>query len=121
MAGETGDRAEDSGRVVYYLSSILLFPSSAPVLGPLAAWAAAPRTLMFAIISDIHGNLEALTAVLADIERRGITTIYCLGDLVGYGPNPIECVEHALNWRLVILGNHDQAVTYRADGFSKPA
>jgi diadenosine tetraphosphatase ApaH/serine/threonine PP2A family protein phosphatase len=76
---------------------------------------------MFAIISDIHGNLEALTAVLADIERRGITTIYCLGDLVGYGPNPIECVEQALNWRLVILGNHDQAVTYRADGFSKPA
>jgi diadenosine tetraphosphatase ApaH/serine/threonine PP2A family protein phosphatase len=76
---------------------------------------------MFAIISDIHSNLEALTAVLADIERRGAKPVYCLGDLVGYGPNPVECVELAFNWKLVILGNHDQAVTFRADGFSKHA
>jgi predicted phosphodiesterase len=40
---------------------------------------------MFAVISDIHSNLEALTAVLADIEKRGIRTIYCLGDVIGYG------------------------------------
>jgi hypothetical protein len=48
---------------------------------------------MFAVISDIHSNLEALTTVLADIERRGIKTIYCLGDVVGYGPNPKECLD----------------------------
>ena len=39
-----------------------------------------------AIISDIHANLEALTTVLDDIDRRGITRILCLGDVVGYGP-----------------------------------
>jgi diadenosine tetraphosphatase ApaH/serine/threonine PP2A family protein phosphatase len=48
---------------------------------------------MLAIVSDIHGNLEALTAVLAEIDRRGITDIVCLGDIVGYGPNPIECLD----------------------------
>ena len=41
-----------------------------------------------AIISDIHSNLEGLEAVLADIDQQGITEIYCLGDIIGYGPNP---------------------------------
>ena len=45
-----------------------------------------------AIISDIHGNLPALEAVLADIEAQGITDIYHLGDLVGYNPFPNETV-----------------------------
>ena len=48
---------------------------------------------MFAILSDIHSNLEALTTVLADIKKRGIKTIYCLGDVIGYGPNPQECLD----------------------------
>ena len=48
---------------------------------------------MKAIISDIHGNLEALQAVLADIKSQGISEIYCLGDVVGYGPNPRECID----------------------------
>ncbi|MGE4004176.1 MAG: metallophosphoesterase, partial [Planctomycetaceae bacterium] len=39
---------------------------------------------MRALISDIHGNLEALLAVLADIEKQGITEVFCLGDIVGY-------------------------------------
>ena len=43
---------------------------------------------MFAVLSDIHSNIEALTVVLDDIQSRGIKTIYCLGDVVGYGPNP---------------------------------
>ena len=47
---------------------------------------------MIAILSDIHGNLEALEAVLADIESKGISTTYCLGDVVGYGPDPIPSV-----------------------------
>ena len=48
---------------------------------------------MFAIVSDIHGNLEAFTAVLGEIERRGIQHVVCLGDIVGYGPNPMECLD----------------------------
>ncbi|MDP6722526.1 MAG: metallophosphoesterase family protein, partial [Pirellulaceae bacterium] len=44
-----------------------------------------------ALISDIHANLEALTAVLADIRRQEIRDVLCLGDIVGYGPNPCEC------------------------------
>ena len=46
-----------------------------------------------ALISDIHANLEALQAVMADIRTQGITEIYCLGDIVGYGPNPCECLD----------------------------
>ncbi len=46
-----------------------------------------------ALISDIHSNLEALEAVLEDIHQQGISEVYCLGDIVGYGPNPRECLE----------------------------
>ncbi|MDP6794618.1 MAG: metallophosphoesterase family protein, partial [Verrucomicrobiota bacterium] len=46
-----------------------------------------------ALISDIHGNYEALKAVLDDIREQSITEIYCLGDIVGYGPNPCECLD----------------------------
>jgi len=41
-----------------------------------------------ALISDIHSNLEGLEAVLEDIDKQGISEIYCLGDIIGYGPNP---------------------------------
>src|SRR5262245_59673870 len=62
-----------------------------------------------ALISDIHGNLEALKAVLEDIGQQGIQEIYCLGDIVGYGPNPRECIDLVMeNCRLTLLGNHDQ-------------
>jgi predicted phosphodiesterase len=64
-----------------------------------------------AIISDIHANLEALESVLADIKAKGITQIHCLGDVVGYGPNPVECADRTrevVEWCL--LGNHDEAV-----------
>ena len=49
-----------------------------------------------AIVSDLHANLEALTAVLADIESQEVSQIYCLGDIVGYGPNPVEVLKKAL-------------------------
>jgi predicted phosphodiesterase len=65
-----------------------------------------------AIISDIHSNLEALTAVLADIEKRGIKEILCLGDIIGYGPNPRECIDQAKNFKITILGNHDEAAIW---------
>ena len=63
-----------------------------------------------AVISDIHSNLEALEAVLSDIQQQGATSIICLGDLVGYGPDPSACVRHAMKWDVVLMGNHDQAV-----------
>ena len=64
-----------------------------------------------ALISDIHGNLEALDAVLTDIAGQRIKEIFCLGDLVAYGPNPCECIDRVMaNCRVTLLGNHDQAV-----------
>jgi len=65
-----------------------------------------------AVISDIHSNLEALQAVLADIEKRGISEIICLGDIVGYGPNPKECIDLAKRFKVTILGNHDEAALW---------
>lgn len=74
-----------------------------------------------AIISDIHGNLEALEAVLADIEEQRVSSIYCLGDIVGYGPNPRECVDYAMQFDLCVLGNHDQGALFDPEGFSSGA
>ena len=48
---------------------------------------------MYAVISDIHSNLAALKAVLADIDAQKIKSIICLGDVVGYGPDPIACTD----------------------------
>ncbi len=73
---------------------------------------------MRAILSDIHGNLAALEAVLADLAAHGADEIYCLGDLVGYGPNPVECLEIAMQWDLVLQGNHDHAMIHGGYGFS---
>jgi len=67
--------------------------------------------MKIAIISDIHSNLEALMEVLGEVDARGITTIICLGDVVGYGANPNECID-VLKERSIpcIAGNHDKAV-----------
>ena len=74
---------------------------------------------MFAVVSDIHSNIEALSVVLADIEKRGIKTIYCLGDVVGYGPNPKECLDLIIaKTKWCILGNHDYAVFYEPTNFN---
>ncbi len=74
---------------------------------------------MVALVSDIHSNWEAFTAVLADIDVRGIERIVCLGDVVGYGPNPRECLD-AVRQRCsdVILGNHDYATLYEPSRFN---
>ncbi len=69
---------------------------------------------MKAIISDIHGNLEALNAVLEDIRKRDIDQIICLGDMVGYGPSPVECLNIARDFSVSILGNHEEATLFRA-------
>ena len=70
--------------------------------------ASAPR---FAVISDIHGNLEALRAVLADLRRRGVSGVICLGDIAGYGPQAHECLELLRLWDVPCLrGNHEEYV-----------
>jgi diadenosine tetraphosphatase ApaH/serine/threonine PP2A family protein phosphatase len=74
-----------------------------------------------AILSDIHANLEALTAVLADIQRQGIRSVYNLGDTLGYGPDPIACLDRVVWMDLTLLGNHDQAVMVHPDGFAEVA
>lgn len=74
-----------------------------------------------AIISDIHSNLEALQAVLEDIKKHNVTEIYCLGDIVGYGPNPRECVDLVMKCKMVLLGNHDQGAMFDPEGFNSPA
>lgn len=75
-----------------------------------------------AIISDIHGNLEALQKVLADIDTKNVDRIICLGDIVGYGPNPVECVDlvaERCEWSLI--GNHDFGVIYEPTNFNYAA
>lgn len=74
-----------------------------------------------ALISDIHSNLEALEAVLADIRAQGIEDIYCLGDVVGYGPNPRECIDQIMKCKVCLLGNHDQGALFDPEGFNTGA
>jgi len=63
-----------------------------------------------AILSDIHGNLQALEAVLADMRAAGAQQVYCLGDVVGYGANPNECCARVADLaEACVLGNHDEA------------
>lgn len=74
-----------------------------------------------ALISDIHSNLESLEAVLADIQQQGITETYCLGDVVGYGPNPCECIDRIMKCKVCLLGNHDQGALFDPEGFNSGA
>lgn len=75
-----------------------------------------------AIISDIHSNLEAFEAVLKDIDSQNVDEIYCLGDLVGYGPNPIEVIDLVMSQvKVSLLGNHDQATLFDPEGFNAGA
>jgi predicted phosphodiesterase len=69
-----------------------------------------------AIISDVHGNLHALEPTLDSIAKDAPDTIWCLGDLVGYGPRPNECcVLVAERAELCLIGNHDLGVLGRLD------
>ena len=74
---------------------------------------------MIAVMSDIHGNLEALKAVIADIDEMGIEEIYFLGDVVGYGPEPEACID-LIEQRCTVclMGNHDYAILNAPVGFN---
>ena len=67
--------------------------------------------MRYAIMADIHANLAAFNAVLDDMEQRGgVEEIWCLGDIVGYGPDPHECIERLQRYSHVcVAGNHDWA------------
>ncbi|MFQ5864799.1 MAG: metallophosphoesterase family protein [bacterium] len=72
--------------------------------------------MRYAIISDIHGNLEALQKVLTQIDNEKIDQILCLGDVVGYGPNPNECVDIVRKKsKITLAGNHDYAPLGKLD------
>lgn len=77
--------------------------------------------MRYGILSDIHSNFDALTAVIRELDGLGIDTLVCLGDIVGYGPSPNECCD-LLRARgcLAIAGNHDEAAVSptEADGFN---
>jgi predicted phosphodiesterase len=69
-----------------------------------------------AVISDVHSNLPALEAVLAWIEADEVDEIWCLGDLTGYGAEPLRCIEIVLDRAAVCLaGNHDMVITGEID------
>jgi len=68
--------------------------------------------MRIALISDIHGNLEAFRQVLADIDRLEIATIFSLGDIVGYGPDPEQVVNELRARQIVsVKGNHELALS----------
>lgn len=70
--------------------------------------------MTLALISDIHANLEALEAVLQSIEKQSPDEICCLGDVVGYGCNPVECVQLVEETcRVKLMGNHEHAALGR--------
>jgi len=75
-----------------------------------------------AILSDIHGNLEALQAVLEHVAEQQVDEIYCLGDIVGYGPNPCQCLDLVIDsCQICLLGNHDQGAMFDPEGFNSGA
>jgi diadenosine tetraphosphatase ApaH/serine/threonine PP2A family protein phosphatase len=76
---------------------------------------------MRAVLSCVHGNLEALAAVLADAAHQGAAAVYNLGDTLGYGPDPVACLDLAVGMALVLLGNFEHAVLHEPDGFGEVA
>lgn len=83
--------------------------------------------MRFAVFSDIHNNLEAFKTTLEDVRKQQVEKLYCLGDLLGYGPKPTECVDLMMKElkdgfvEVCLLGNHDQATLYDPEGFNQIA
>lgn len=81
--------------------------------------------MRIAFLTDIHGNIEALEAVIAAVEKLGIDKLIILGDLVGYGPDPVEVVERVGDLvdkgAICIKGNHDLAACTSGAGMTENA
>ncbi len=80
--------------------------------------------MRYGIIADIHANLEALHVVLEDIKQQHCTHVVCLGDVVGYGANPKECLDIIRGMNIpVVKGNHDEYIgsTENPEGFNDAA
>ncbi|MDR9459793.1 MAG: metallophosphoesterase family protein, partial [Dehalococcoidia bacterium] len=73
--------------------------------------------MRYAFLADIHGNLTAFKAVLRDIEENGgVDELWCLGDIVGYGPDPSECIAQLRDYpHRCVAGNHDWAAVGKVD------
>ncbi len=72
--------------------------------------------MRYGIFGDVHSNIEALDAVLAALDAENCKKIFCLGDIVGYGANPKECLDRIRNRQIVtVAGNHDLAAVNRFD------
>ena len=74
-----------------------------------------------AIVADIHANLEALNVVLEHAASKGIQRLVCLGDIIGYGPNPRECLQLLFRSEVAIMGNHEEAVMFYGEDFNPKA
>jgi fructose-1,6-bisphosphatase len=69
------------------------------------------HTMKIAIISDIHGNYEALLSVKVDIQKAQVDKIICLGDFIGYGPQPEEVAKYLIENEIpCVMGNHEKAI-----------
>ncbi|MEL7499278.1 MAG: protein kinase [Planctomycetota bacterium] len=108
------DRYLEMGDIVHDLKeirdSLAKQPGKEDVGGPIV------------ILSDIHGNLEALTAVMDDIAGQGITRIFCLGNVIGFGPNPLEVLNIAMDkFEVTLLGPFENAALFDTEGWDSIA
>lgn len=76
---------------------------------------------MDALISDLHSNIEALQAVMEDMADCGVERVYCLGDVIGYGPNPREVLAAVKDAEFILKGNHEEGLLYYAEDFNERA
>ena len=65
---------------------------------------------MYAIISDLHSNIEALEAVMEDMSAFPVKKVFCLGDVIGYGPSPREVLRVVKRCEFILMGNHEEAL-----------
>ncbi|MCA8951729.1 MAG: metallophosphoesterase family protein [Planctomycetes bacterium] len=77
---------------------------------------------MIAFLSDIHSNIEALSICLAEVDRLGVDRLVCLGDVIGYGPQPREALQTIIDRaEFTILGNHEHGAMFYASDFNPRA
>jgi diadenosine tetraphosphatase ApaH/serine/threonine PP2A family protein phosphatase len=76
---------------------------------------------LIALISDLHSNMEAIRAVLDHVASQGIDRVVCLGDVIGYGPEPVAALRLVKGFEVCLRGNHEEALLYVAEDFNEKA